>query len=478
MSTSTSAARAPQTMLYRPITTPGGDAGSPTTAATLEQPGEASVPTPKPAPTDSSAPACPERRGGRVAGAVTRMTYQKRGWWYVNVPLRDGGRRAVALRHQDADTAEKDAELVRNVLALPDGKGWEYLEMLTSGRCSFATFRKHKVELSTLAQVCAPQGKTLTSFVSGWESAAKLEHLAPTTISSYRNIIRRFIASGHPLTHLGLRAYLGGQVEGRSFKTTNYHAAALRSFCSHLVSTGRIAEDPMVGITGGTSRAPSEDPLWLTEERVEQVGAELRRMSEGELADFFVIINGTGADLSALMESKREDVDTTTWEILVRGSKRTNRKRRVPIPRFARKAVMRRLKRAPGPEDRLFRAWKDRHRLSVAFAKLRDALVTTSQWKWLDGYTLRDARHTFAVRHVQAGTDFQTIARMLGNANATHVIERYGMFNPDREARAMAEKRAERFHAERKRQQAARPATPHTGSVSAAGARPRLQLVG
>jgi integrase len=48
--------------------------------------------------------------------------------------------------------------------------------------------------------------------------------------------------------------------------------------------------------------------------------------------------------------------------------------------------------------------------------------------KLLSGYTMHDARHSFAVRYMKAGVEPQHIADNLGHRDATMVLQIYGRF--------------------------------------------------
>ena len=68
------------------------------------------------------------------------------------------------------------------------------------------------------------------------------------------------------------------------------------------------------------------------------------------------------------------------------------------------------------------------------------------------GYTMRDARHTYAVRAIRAGTPAKLVARQLGHANAVLVHKVYGRFAPSQHERDRWEKIASAQDAEREKE--------------------------
>jgi len=48
----------------------------------------------------------------------------------------------------------------------------------------------------------------------------------------------------------------------------------------------------------------------------------------------------------------------------------------------------------------------------------------------IEDYTLRGARHTYAVRAVRAGASFEAVAQQLGHADTTMVVKVYARFKP------------------------------------------------
>lgn len=68
-------------------------------------------------------------------------------------------------------------------------------------------------------------------------------------------------------------------------------------------------------------------------------------------------------------------------------------------------------------------------------AEACDALVGRGLARY-KGYTMRDHRHTYAVRAIKAGTPVPVVASQLGHANGALVLKVYGKHIPDEADRA------------------------------------------
>jgi len=135
------------------------------------------------------------------------------------------------------------------------------------------------------------------------------------------------------------------------------------------------------------------------------------------LREFFALVHATGAERNAALRMVRDDVDLTRWEVHIPGSKtRTRDRRGVPVDAWARplladyvRAVLR------GP---LFPS------LSRWFVNRGHAAARAAAG--LDGYQLRDARHSVAIRwHVLDGVPMYDVAERLGHADQTMAITVY-----------------------------------------------------
>ena len=87
---------------------------------------------------------------------------------------------------------------------------------------------------------------------------------------------------------------------------------------------------------------------------------------------------------------------------------------------------------------------------------LKNIFAITYAWRgaenregWLNcdtlkihNYTQHDARHTYAVRAIEAGASFEHVASQLGHADTQMVVKVYGRFHPSAAERTAWENRA------------------------------------
>ncbi|MEO7503534.1 MAG: hypothetical protein ABIW94_12930, partial [Gemmatimonadaceae bacterium] len=73
---------------------------------------------------------------------------------------------------------------------------------------------------------------------------------------------------------------------------------------------------------------------------------------------------------------------------------------------------------------------------TAAIVGTEDAPGLSKDFPIYRGYTMRDQRHTYAVRAIRAGTPAELVARQLGHANAVLVHKVYGRFSPSQEERS------------------------------------------
>jgi integrase len=159
------------------------------------------------------------------------------------------------------------------------------------------------------------------------------------------------------------------------------------------------------------------------------------------------LMAGSGIELSAALNIRRRDVDVKNREIQAPGTKNYNRNRVVRVAEWAWPFFEAQLKGLL-PDARVFQEipnrWvaADRHRAAIA------SLV--KEFPIYKGYWLRDARHTYTVRAVKAGTPFEVIAQQLGLKNAIMIHKVYGKYAPRQDERAKWERIAAAQDAERK----------------------------
>lgn len=148
---------------------------------------------------------------------------------------------------------------------------------------------------------------------------------------------------------------------------------------------------------------------------------------------FSALLAGSGIEVSVALDLRRRDIDVKNREIRAAGTKTHSRDRVVRVAEWAWPYV---LSRITGrlPDAKLFPDIPDRWEARDVHASAVKKLAV--EFPIYRGYTMRDQRHTFAVRAIRAGTPAELVARQLGHANAVLVHKVYGRFSPSQEERA------------------------------------------
>ncbi len=151
-----------------------------------------------------------------------------------------------------------------------------------------------------------------------------------------------------------------------------------------------------------------------------------------------------GIEVSVALLLRRRGVDIAHREIRAPGTKTHARDRIVRVAEWAWPYVQVRLSGLL-PDARLFAAipdrWKarDAHTQAIKGTPATDSSLAVpgleEKSAVFKGYTMRDQRHTYAVRAIRAGTPAEFVARQMGRANAVLVHKVYGKFRPSVEER-------------------------------------------
>lgn len=342
--------------------------------------------------------------------------FQKRGLWQFYQPLRSGGVKQRSTETNDKALARRIEKLI---VGLADDHRWAVLDTLgtvVKGR------RITPPILYALAQSdpglkdfeASLGAATLAGYLNGWVDDLLSRGRAEFTAQVYRMQVERFLASvakadGRPATTSSIRK---GAVkrwlseltkQGLSSGTRRENFYALKSLVGYLSDLEVIEGDPLAGM-----EAPTKNPPRIRYE----TEANDRRICEAAptpaLRALFAFIHGTGAEVSPALAAFTRDFDLTAGTCTVRGTKTHKRHRH-----FVR-----------------IEPWS----LEVLSGYLRAFLPNAQPWKGItrfmthhhheatckaleiEGYTLRDSRHSWAVRaRVERGESWEQIADQLGN---------------------------------------------------------------
>lgn len=233
-------------------------------------------------------------------------------------------------------------------------------------------------------------------------------------------------------TQAGLQDAFDAMNDLWSGSTVRKRGAGVRRFVKFARVRGALDYNPMLEVELPPAGKPRTHYL-ATAEAIALADAQ-----PAPFREFAALLAGSGIEVSVALALTRRDVDVKNREIRAAGTKTHNRDRVVRVADWAWPYVERVVEgRLPGA--RLFPEIRDRYVAGDAHRAAAAALVAQGQGIF-EGYTMRDHRHSYAVRAMRAGAPPEVIARQLGHVDAVLVLKVYGVFAP---------KQAERDHWER-----------------------------
>jgi integrase len=329
--------------------------------------------------------------------------------YYLHVPTPDG-------RHVQKSTGTTQKTLAgrmhRMVRDLRDGRDWTALGLVTSGAVSLGTlydaFAAHRLP----AFVREQSSPAWADLVDAW---LRTLDVRPSTRVMYEMQVRAVLPDGARVTGITTGAIRDGlaALEVKPATARNY-LAAVQSFVGYLVAHDLLPSDP----TADARKLPRPKKgkprtTWMT--RAED--ARLCLAAPSPLRQYFALVHGTGAERNAALAMTRADVDMERAEVRIPGTKTDTRDRRgIPVDAWA-WAILKPYVRGvlSGPLFPTLSKWT----VNQAHVEARTAAG-------LDGYQLRDARHSVAVRWlVQDGVPMWEVAERLGHADMSMAVKVY-----------------------------------------------------
>jgi integrase len=367
------------------------------------------------------------------------MAFLRGSWWWARVKDSDGNTPQRPLKTKDRKTALAMEALLST---LRSGGETQIVNAVAHGTLTaLQVFDAHRrgalAELraqlndTDVRQFIARAHPTTGEIETPWETWATRSASA-STVARYRQQLEALIDMDHPalLSTLNRRA-ISDQLAALPYSGSTgkrYHAA-WSSFFSYLVEIGVIEMNPLRSI-----RAPRANPsreIWLDL-------ADIIRLIDAHPEPYrslAALREGAGVEIGAALRTLVRDVDVTRRVVYIRGTKTASRKRTVRVDAFAwpylEAAVQDKLPNAllfpiyAGQDSLVFR---EQHpaaqRAYAAHKAARKAIQIDPQ------YTMHDARHSYAVRHMMAGDRPELIAHNLGHIDASQVIKNYGKYRP------------------------------------------------
>lgn len=266
----------------------------------------------------------------------------------------------------------------------------------------------------------------LLSKCNGW-LAELTTHASPDTVEHYSHYLSSFVSSVGieqrlPVSRVTIeriKAWLAG-LEVSTGTKRKYHAG-LSSFFAYCVSVGVMERNPMRDVKSPPAGKSRDRHLSAGEAR------ELADTQPSPYRELSALLAGTGIEVSVALGLRVRDIDVAHKEIRARGTKTHNRDRVCRVAEWAWDDIQRSIA-GKLPETLLFDSipnrWaaQEQHDLACKARNVED-------------YTMRDARHSWAVRMARAGAPIEQISKQLGHKDAVMALKVYGVYAPTHEER-------------------------------------------
>lgn len=260
----------------------------------------------------------------------------------------------------------------------------------------------------------------------------------------YEHHVRGLIPKGKPFP---LHEFTSARVQQHieeleaSPATKRKAGAAISSFAKWLFRRGILKQKPMRDVELPAAGPPRLNFLETPD------AIRLADAQPGQYRAFSAVLAGSGIEVSVLLAIRPRDVDRKHRSARAPGTKTYTRDRIARIAEWA-WPYFEPLLKGKHPDARVFDQIPDRWRAADVHNDAIASLVEKGH-AIFGGYTMRDARHTWAVRAVSSGMPIELVARQMGHVDGTLVLKVYGRFVPKHEER----QRWEEIAAERDREQ-------------------------
>lgn len=371
----------------------------------------------------------------------------------VKMPTRDG-RKWVARSTGTRDPQRaKIAQRMVDVLGPKDKAAWDLLELVTAVKPSHTLAELLDLWLSTPVtrhdthgRLIAPSEDERLAHVRQLLKDVNVEpmvedfftylkspkyNIALDTAKHYVSAVRRLVEPGAPfplsrLNERELNVWLE-EMDDVSPSTVRKRGIGMGVFIDFLRGKQILRHDPMAEITLPAQDDPHAHYIETADViRLGDAAPGVYRLYEYALA-------GTALEVSTALSIRVRSVSRLERKILAPGTKTYNRNRFVRVADYAWDAILEALK-GKHPDSRLFEEIPDRWDAGEVHTDTRDALIAKGFRTYAempDGrphlYTLRDHRHTWAVRALASGWSIESVRRQLGHANGILANKVYGI---------------------------------------------------
>lgn len=342
----------------------------------------------------------------------------KRGNKSIYVPMQNGALVQRSTGTADASIARK---MKRMVEQLRDEHRWVFLEAVRAKKIDLRTLYTYHAsnQLGLLEGVLS--AKNLSEHLSGWITWVRANRREGVrTADVYWQQVTTLVPHegtfpASELTKARVVAWLAGLT--CTSGTRRKYLYALKSFIHYLIDVGVLETDPLAGL-----RAPKKNPArerWETADRDRAIVAA----ASPQYRALFAFIKATGCDVGSARRAQLSDLDLVRGTVNLRGTKTDHRRVfRAWIEPWALPYLKWHVKDKVGPHTPLFEPFTNsgaghHHAHVCSVLKVED-------------YTLKDARHSVAVRMRLAGATFEAIAEQLGTS-VYQVVQVYSKYRPE-----------------------------------------------
>ena len=344
----------------------------------------------------------------------------KRFWAWIALP--SIGRKRVPLGTDDRGVAREIEAMLRR---LAGRREWALIESVVSGASSVGVLYDHwqQGEEGIAAFRRKLSDVDLNTFVEGWQSWVT-RRARPGTAIKYLSQLRALVPEGEQYPRSGLsRRVINEALAALSTtgSTARRYHAAWSSFAKYLVEIEVLDSNPLRSITPPRNNPARSLYLPLVEvQRLVDAQAEPYRA-------LAALREGAGVEITPALSVRRRDLDEKTKSVHVHGTKNAWRDRPVFVETWAWPYIE---AAAKGKLPDAFLFVEETGRVANYPAARASHRVAVKALGLNAGYTMHDARHSFAVRCMKAGIDPQLIAGNLGHQDATMVLRIYGKYRP------------------------------------------------
>lgn len=308
---------------------------------------------------------------------------------------------------------------------LRDAQEWELLDRVLAGKLTLRDLYAAHIANALPTLKARFNDVDLADYLDGWQEWVVSNGGTEQTAATYRAQVDTIVGESFELAELTrpeISKWLT-ELEGITTGTRRKYLYALKSFIRYLNEIGIIDSDPTAGV-----RSPKKNPArlrWETQANDERIV----KAAPADYRALFAFIKSTGAEVSAALGTLRRDVDLDEGLAHIRGSKNERRNRHEAIIEpwaipFLREHCRTLTANAPlWPAITRYTA-HDQHQATCLALEIED-------------YTLRDSRHSWAVRCRKSGGSLEAIAEQLGHKSILMAATVYAVFKPTIEERRL-----------------------------------------